>query len=178
MGKVNYVIFGKNLATPVDVQNDSQLAAFFDMLECRSIGNNFFDGFFMDGTIPLRVGILDQWDIIAYNKMKASVFYLIDERLIPNDVQQKISTFKELCERNKDNFDTSVYTMATKGAELAEYRATKPTNDKTKYPDYFGQFRNVAKKHAEESDSDYEFRLLLNFRLMFRHIQKNTSNKE
>jgi len=177
MGKVNYVIFGKNLATRIGVQNDSQIVAFFDMLECRKIRVNFFAGTFIDNTIPLRVGYLDHWDIIACNKMKASVYYLIEERLIPNDVQQKISTFKELCSQYKGTaIDTAVYTATTKGTELAHYRAARPSNDKTQYPDYFSQFRNVAKQQNGESDTEHQFRLLQNFRLMFHYLQDNKQN--
>ena len=171
---VNYVIFGKNLAASVGMQNDFQLAAFFDMLECRQIGMNFFAGTFIDGTIPLRVGILDDWDMLTCGKMTSSHFYIVAENVVPGyELRMKMEAFRVLYEQNGDTFDTAVFSSAKNGAALAKYRASQPANDTTKYPDYFGRFRSVAKQRPGESDSEHQFRLLQNFRLMFQFLQDN-----
>ena len=172
--EINYVIVGKNIATSVGVLDDTKLAAFIDMLECREIGENFFAGSFIDGTIPLRVEILDNWDMLTYEKMKTSDYFVVAENVVPpNELRMKEEAFRELYERNKDNFDNSIFTATKNGVALAKYRAARPSNDKTIYPDYFGQFRKAAKQKSEESDNEHQFRLLQNFRLMFQHLQDN-----
>ena len=170
----NHVIIGTRLAARVGLLTDTSLATFFDLLEFRNVGKSFFEGYYKDSTIPLRIEYHDQWEI-ACNQMKASEFFVAVESIVPdNELQTKTAAFKKLCAQNEGaTFDTSIYHAVTNGAVVAKQRISLPAKDKTEFPDYFSQFRNVAKQRAEETETEHEFRLLLNFRLIFRDIKEN-----
>jgi hypothetical protein len=170
----NYVILGSNLATRVGLLEDTHLEKFFNRFAFRRDGRWIHDLCFIDGAIPLRVQYDDRWDICD-SQMHSSEYYVIDESLVPEYLlQTRTEALKALREQHREaTLDTSVYRALANGATVAKYRATLPTKDRTKLPDYCTEFRHVAKKRSEESDIDYELRLLRNFRLLIRDIKKS-----
>ena len=175
---LNYNLVSKSFCRRIRL-TDRHLEIFFNRLAFQPDNRGLNGMCFVDGVIPLRIEYDNQWDYTGKQIRRASDFIVIEESVVPEDVlRMRTEAFRKICEQNQGVvFNSSVYQMVTKGAAVSQHIATRPMNDTAKFPNYFAQFRNVTQQQPGEDDTAWEFRLFLNFRLMFQRIKELETKK-